>query len=86
MSGNKRGAASRHVVPRKDGNWGVVAPGAKRASAVAPTQRAAETKAKTIVSNRGGGEVRTHGRDGRIRDSDTVPRGNDPSSSRDTKH
>jgi len=86
MSGNKRGAASRHVVPRKDGNWGVVAPGAKRSSAVTSTQRATEAKAKTIVGNQGGGEVRIHGRNGRIRDSDTVPRGNDPSSSKDTKH
>jgi len=39
---DKRGAARRHVVPRADGQWGVEKPGASRASAVAPTQKAAE--------------------------------------------
>ncbi len=77
---------SRHVVPDGKGNWKVVKPGAKRASDVLPTQRDAEHRAKQIVSNKGGGEVRIHRPDGRIRDSDTVAPGNDPSQSRDTKH
>jgi hypothetical protein len=83
---DKRGAARRSVVPRADGQWGVVKPGASRASAVAPTQKAAEAKAKGIVGNLGGGEVRIHGRDGRIRDSDTVKGGNDPNPPRDRRH
>jgi hypothetical protein len=58
--------------------WDVKAPGAKRASAHTDTQQQAADRAKQIVSNDGGGEVRIHGRAGRIRDSNTVPRGNDP--------
>lgn len=77
---------NRHVVPNPDGGWDVKAPGAERASSHHTTQRSAETRAKQIVGNKGGGEVRIHGRDGRIRDSDTVAPGNDPRSSRDTKH
>ena len=33
----------------------------------------------------GGGEVRIHGRDGAIRDADTVAPGNDPSPPRDKR-
>lgn len=75
----------RHVVQRPDGKWAVKAPGAKRASAVADTQAGAQDRARRIVGNAGGGEVRIHGRDGRIRDSDTVPPGNDPNPPRDRK-
>ena len=83
---DKRGQARRDVVRRPDGNWAVTRPGSQRASAVAPTQRAAEQRAKGIVGNLGGGEVRIHGRDGRIRDSDTVRGGNDPNPPRDRRH
>ncbi len=77
---------NRHVVPNPEGGWDVKAPGSQRASSHHTTQRDAEQRAKEIVGNKGGGEVRIHGRDGRIRDSDTVAPGNDPRSSRDTKH
>ena len=77
---------SRHVVPSKDGGWKVMKPGAQRASAVAKTQAEAERRAKEIVANQGGGEVRIHRPDGTIRDSDTVAPGNDPRASRDSKH
>ena len=76
---------NRHVVPNPDGGWDVKKPGAKRASTHHDTQRQAERRAKEIVGNAGGGEVRIHGRDGRIRDSDTVAPGNDPFPPRDTK-
>jgi Uncharacterized protein conserved in bacteria (DUF2188) len=69
---------NRHVVPNPNGGSDVKAPGAKRASARAPTQAQAERRAKEIVSNQGGGEVRIHGRDGRIRDSDTIARAGIP--------
>lgn len=72
--------------PWPEGRLGVKAPGAKRASAHAPTQAQAERRAKEIVSNRGGGEVRIHGKDGRIRDSDTVAPSGDPNPPRDTRH
>lgn len=75
----------RHVVPRgKD--WAVVKPGSSRASAVVPTQREAERAAKRMVANEGGGEVRIHGRDNKIRDSDTVSPGHDPHPPTDKKH
>ncbi len=60
-------------------------PGSPRAGAHASTQAAAVTRAKEIVRNEGGGEVRIHGTDGRIRDSDTVAPGRDPSPPRDTR-
>lgn len=75
----------RHVVPDGDG-WKVVAPGGQRASARANTQAEAEARAKQILGNSGGGEAVIHRRDGRIRDSDTVPPGRDPFPPRDTKH
>ncbi len=76
----------RHVVPDSEGGWKVVKPGAKRASYRAKTQAEAEQRAKQIVANKGGGEVRIHRRDGKIRDSDTVKPGNDPTPPKDRKH
>lgn len=78
-------ANSRDVVPDPEGGWNVTKPGADRASAHLDTQQQAIDRARTIVTNAGGGEVRIHGRDGRIRDSDTVGGGNDPNPPRDTK-
>lgn len=75
----------RYVVKHDEG-WAVKAPGAKRASGVFDTQAQAEQRAKEIVSDLGGGEVRIQGRDGRWRDSDTVPPGNDPNPPKDAKH
>lgn len=77
---------NRHVVPNPTGGWDVKAPGAKRASAHAATQAEAERRAKEIVANQGGGEVRIHGKDGRIRDSDTVAPGRDPNPPSDSRH
>lgn len=76
----------RHVVPNSSGGWDVKKPGAERASAHTDTKAEAEARAKDIVRNAGGGEVVTHGRDGRIQDSDTIRPGNDPFPPRDTKH
>lgn len=76
---------SRHVVEHDDG-WAIRKPGAKHASAVRRRQSDAIDRAKEIVGKAGGGEVRIHGRDGKIRDSDTVAPGNDPFPPRDTKH
>lgn len=77
--------SDRNVVPDPDGGWRIVKPGASRSSGHEATQAAAIERAKQIVRNQGGGEVRIHGRDGRIRDSDTVKPGNDPFPPRDTK-
>jgi hypothetical protein len=76
----------RHVVPNNTSGWSVKKPGAGRVSSLHNTQAKAENKAKQILRNVGGGEVVIHGRDGKIRDSDTVPPGNDPCPPKDTKH
>ncbi|MGY4980613.1 DUF2188 domain-containing protein [Streptomyces sp. 900105755] len=74
MSGQ---ANSRDVTQREDG-WAVTKPGSDRASAVLPTQAEAIARAKTILTNDGGGELRIHGKDGEIRDQRTIAPGNDP--------
>ncbi len=79
------GKNDRNVVPGKDGGWDVKAPGGSRASAHTTKQADAISRARTIVQNAGGGEVRIHGRDGKIRDSDTVASGNDPNPPRDKR-
>jgi hypothetical protein len=80
--------ANYHVTQKKgqDG-WNVQKEGGKQASAITDTQKQAELLAKQFSSNNGGGEVRIHKPNGGpIRDSDTVKPGNDPKSSKDTKH
>ena len=76
---------NRHVVLHPDG-WAVKALGAERASSVHDTQREAEVKAKQVVKNLGGGEVRIQGQDGKWRDSDTIAPGNDPNPPKDKRH
>lgn len=74
-----------HVTPKED-DWQVKKAGANRASVIVQTQKEAEKIAKEFASNRGGGEVRIHGRDGKIRDSDTVSPANDPNPPKDNKY
>jgi hypothetical protein len=74
----------RYVVRHGD-DWAVKKGGAERSSGVFDTQHEAEMFAKSVVGNLGGGEVRIQGRDGRWRDSDTVPHGSDPYPPRDRK-
>lgn len=76
----------RHVVPNPAGGWDVRKPGASRASSHHERQSDAETQAKRAISNLGGGEVRIHGRNGQIRDSDTVSPAPDPNPPRDRRH
>ena len=79
--------ANYHVSKDKEsGEWKIQREGAERVSGFAPTQHEAEAKAKDLAQNSGGGEVRIHGLDGKIRDSDTVPHARDPFPPRDTKH
>ena len=80
------GKAGRDVSPNSGDGWKVTKPGGRKASAITGTQRQAEQRAKEIVRREGGGEVRIHGRDGRIRDSDTVAPASDPNPPRDRKH
>lgn len=75
-----------NVVKNPDGSWDAKRDGASRAGSHADTQSEAERDAKRFVANSGGGEVRIHGLDGKIRDSDTVPPGHDPNPPKDKNH
>lgn len=77
---------SNYHVVRRGKDWAPLREGAEKASGIYPTQGKAEQAAKEHAGNSGGGEVKIHGRDGKIRDSDTVAPGNDPYPPRDTKH
>lgn len=68
----------RHVVQTKDGKWANKKEGSKRASSVSNTQAEAKSKAIEQAKKHGNTEVRVHGRDGRIRESNTYTRKNDP--------
>lgn len=71
-----------HVVPHDDG-WAVKKDGAERASSVHRTQAQAENAGRKTAKAEGS-ELRIHGRDGKIRDSDSF--GNDPHPPKDRKH
>ncbi|MFB0835678.1 DUF2188 domain-containing protein [Arthrobacter halodurans] len=63
----------------KEGNdWKAKRSDSSRASIVAPTQREAYDKARDLLSRNGGGEISTHGTDGKIRDKNTIRPAKDP--------
>jgi hypothetical protein len=68
------------------GEWRIKKEGADRISDYTDTQKEAEKIAKELSANSGGGEVRIYKPHGGIRDSDTVPPGNDPNPPIDKKH
>jgi len=74
----------RWVQRRPDGRWEVVKERHERASAVVSTQAEAIDRGREIVQGAGGGELRIKGRDGKLRDSDTVAPGAE-SARRDTR-
>jgi hypothetical protein len=71
-----------HVVPHDQG-WATRREGSERAGGVYETQKEAISHART-QAQRERVEVVIHGRDGRIRDSDSY--GNDPMPPRDKKY
>lgn len=71
-----------HVVPHDKG-WASRKEGASRAGKVYETQKQAQDAARQ-QAKRERVEVVTHGRDGKIRDSDSY--GNDPYPPKDKKH
>jgi hypothetical protein len=71
-------ADSRDVVQRSDGSWAVTKPGAERALFTASTQEEAVQRARELLRRDGGGELRIHGTDGKVRDQRTIAPGNDP--------
>jgi hypothetical protein len=72
----------QHVVPRGE-DWVVEGAGNSRATRVTQTQKQA-IEAATSIAKHQKSEVVIHGRDGKIRDSDSY--GNDPNPPRDRKH
>ena len=66
---------SQHVAPDQRGGWSVRRRGAERASKVFDTQGDAVAYAKDIAK-RQGSNLYIHGKDGRIRSSDSY--GSDP--------
>lgn len=82
MAKNKKSNNDYHVVPRDKG-WAVQREGGERASSVHPTQKEAINTGRGLAQE-SHGELRIHGKDGRIRDSDSY--GNDPHPPKDTKH
>lgn len=78
--------ANYNVVKGQNGGWDVKRDHAERASVHTDRQSEAEKDAKQFSSNSGGGEVRIHGLNGKIRDSDTVPPAHDPFPPRDKRH
>lgn len=67
--------AHQHVVKRDDGTWGVRGEGNTKDTSRHDTQREAQERAREIAKNQGG-DVITHGTDGKIRQRDSY--GNDP--------
>ena len=78
--------ANYHISRRVNGDWQAKKEGADKAGGIFDTQREAEKTAKEFSANSGGGEVRIHGLDGKIRDSDTVKPVIDPNPPKDKVH
>ncbi|HEU4907120.1 MAG TPA: DUF2188 domain-containing protein [Solirubrobacterales bacterium] len=60
---------SVHII-QKDGGWAISREGGTEKEYA--TKREAVEAGRDLLRSSGGGEIVTHGRDGRIRDSDTV--------------
>ncbi|OGZ43458.1 MAG: hypothetical protein A3J55_02790 [Candidatus Ryanbacteria bacterium RIFCSPHIGHO2_02_FULL_45_17b] len=78
--------ANYHVSKRGSGEWQAKKEGADKAGGIFDTQWEAEKAAKEFSANSGGGEVKIHGLDGKIRDSDTVKPAIDPNPPKDKVH
>ena len=71
-------SGSRHVVKRGD-KWANKKAGADRASSLHDTQADAQKSARDDLKNSPtGGELVTHGKDGKIRQKNTIPPAKDP--------
>jgi stress response protein YsnF len=73
---------NQHVTPHREGEWQIKGAGNDKATKIVPTQKEAIEIARTIANNNNS-EVVIHGKDGKIRDSDSY--GNDPKNIKDTK-
>jgi hypothetical protein len=76
----------RSIYKRPDGPWVNKRDDSDKASSLHKTQKEAENAAREMLRNQGGGELSTHGIDGKIRSKDTIPPGNDPNPPKDREH
>jgi len=77
MANGKGNDSDRYVQPRAEGGWEVVKERHERASAVTRTKAQATGRAREIVGNLGGGEVRIKNLDNCFADSHTQGRRNE---------
>ena len=77
MAGKQSGNDNdRYVQPnKKRGGWDVVKEGHKQVSAHTETKAEAINRARQIVKNQGGGELRIKNEQGRLIESDTIKPG-----------
>ena len=75
-------ANAREVRPASDGGWDVIKPGGRRRSAHFAKQSDAAHRARQILANTGGGELRIASKTGEIRKADTIPPLHDPRKSK----
>lgn len=77
MSGTRKNDNDRYVQSRPEGGWEVVKERHERASAITDRKVDAVQRAREIVDNLGGGEVRIKNLDRKFHDSDTQGRKNE---------
>jgi len=65
------------VFKDENGQWKNKRDDASKAGSVHDTQKEAENAAREMLRTNGGGELSTHGLDGRIRSKDTIAPGNE---------
>lgn len=77
---------NRSVYRRPDKTWVNKKDGNEKATSLHKTQKEAENKAREQLHHDGGGELTTHGENGKIRSKDTIAPGNDPANIKDTEN
>lgn len=70
--------ANDRMIYQKDGKWLNKANGNSRASTAHDTQQEAYGIAKSMLQKSGGGEITIKGKNGLIREKNTIAPGNDP--------
>ena len=76
----------RIVFRREDGQWVNKKLSSERASSIHETQNDAESIAREMLKNSGGGELITKGLNGKIRSKDTIPPAHDPCPPKDKEY
>ena len=77
---------NRTITKRPDGSWENKKNSSERSSSLHKTQKEAESAARRMLSNQGGGELVIKGLNGKIRSKNTIPPGNDPNPPKDKEH